>query len=218
MIERENRFSKWLPTCLVLSVLAVLVIVFNRIDQGVADELLGDSGLIQSLTAGFLLAGALICLQRASRKASPVFKWAEATFLLVIYALREMDFHRRFTIEHVSNKKFYIGPDPTLAKVIASAIVLLTVLVLIHLTVSNMRYFFEQIRKRRLWAIQVILWAILLFGSQILDKAWRTGEYLFLEHIIEENMEFAASIFAFMIPLELSHQQDVERGKLSPDG
>ncbi len=171
MIERDSRFSKWLPISLVLFVLAILVIVLNAIDQNIADKLLGDNGLIQDLTAGFLLAGALICLQRTTRKISPILKWAEASFLLVIYALREMDFHRRFTIEHISNKKFYIGPDPMLAKIIAGAIVLLTVLALLHFTLSNLPHFFEQIKRKRLWAIQMIVWAILLFGSQIMDKA-----------------------------------------------
>lgn len=207
MIERENRFSKWLPTALVIVVLAILVIVFNAMDQNVADKLMGDSGLIQDLTAGFLLAGAMVCLQRATRKISPRLKWAEASFILVIYALREMDFHRRFTIEHISNKKFYIGPDPMLAKVIAVPIVLLTVVALLHFTLSNLPHFREQLKRKKVWAIQMTIWAILLFGSQIMDKAWGGDD--FLEHIIEENMEFAAAIIVFLIPLEISHQHDI---------
>lgn len=206
--------SIWTPTYVVLFVLAVLVVVLWAIDPSKADELLGDSGVIQDLTAGFLFAGALICLQRATRKISPVFKWAELSFLLVIYALREMDFHRRFTIEHLSNKKFYFGPDPLMAKIIAGTIVLLTVIALLHFTLSNMRYFFEQLKKFRPWAIQVIAWAALLFGAQILDKS-PLKDY-FIEHILEENMEFAASIMIVLILMEVSHHQDVTRQQTLP--
>ena len=214
MIQRESHLSRWTPTYIVFFVLAILVVALWAIDPGKAGELLGDSGVIQNLTAGFLFAGAMICLQRATRKISPVFKWAELSFLLVIYALREMDFHRRFTIEHLSNKKFYLGPDPMMAKIIAGAVVLLTVIALLHFTLSNMRYFFEQLKKLRPWAIQIIVWATLLFGAQILDKS-PLRDY-FIEHILEENMEFAASIMIVLILMEVSHRQDVSRQQSLP--
>ncbi len=214
MIQRKSHLSIWTPTYVVLSILAVLVVALWTIDPHTANVLLDDSGLIQNLTAGFLFAGALICLQRATRKISPVFKWAELSFLLVIYALREMDFHRRFTIEHLSNKKFYIGPDPLITKLIAGVVVLLTVIALLHFTLSNLRYFVEQVKKLRPWAIQAIAWAALLFGSQILDKS-PLRDYFF-EHILEENMEFAASIMLFLALLEMSHHQDVTRPPAIP--
>lgn len=186
-----------MPTYLVLSIMGISVIALHVIDRSTARSLLSDAGLIQTLTAVALFAGAALCLRRALRRIPPVFKWAELSFLLVIYALREMDFHRRFTVEHISNKKFYIGPDPLLTKIIASAVVLLTIIALLHFLLSNARFFFEQLKKKRSWAIHVIAWAILLFGAQILDKSPLRDT--FFEHALEENMEFAAAIIIFLI-------------------
>jgi hypothetical protein len=49
------------------------------------------------------------------------------------------------------------------------------------------------------WAVHEILWAFLLFSSQMLDKSRWHG--FFFEVTLEENMEFGAAIMIFMILL-----------------
>jgi len=201
MVQREQHFTQWMPSYVALSIMGISAIALHVIDRSTANDMLSDAGLIQTLTSVALFAGAALCLRRAMRRIPPVFKWAELSFLLVIYALREMDFHRRFTVEHISNKDFYIGPDPLLTKIIAGTVVLLTIIALLHFLLSNARFFFEQLRKKRSWAIHVIAWAVLLFGSQILDKSPQLHD-MFIEHVLEENMEFAAATILFLVLLK----------------
>lgn len=58
------------------------------------------------------------------------------------------------------------------------------------------------------WAVHVIVWAVLLFSSQMLDKSRWHG--IFVEVTLEENMELGAAIMILMIllkyPLNLSHR------------
>ena len=128
-----------MPTYLTLSILGVSVIVLHGFDEIRARLLLADSGLIQILTAGVLIAACLVCLQRALRKIPPAFKWAQLSYLLLIYAMREMDFHRLFTQEHISRIKLYIGPYPLHEKIMGGVIILFSLIVLLHFMFSNFR-------------------------------------------------------------------------------
>lgn len=200
MVKPEGHFSKWLPTYLSFTVLGVSLIVQHFLDEIRVRLLLADSGLIQILTAAVLIAACLICLQRALRKIPPVFKWAQLSYLILIYAMREMDFHRLFTQEHISRIKLYTGPYPLHEKIVGGVILLFSLIVLLHFIFSNFRFYWEQLKKRQPWAIQVIVWAILLTGSQALDKSPWHGDLL--EIILEENMEFAAAIMVSMVVLK----------------
>ena len=94
--------------------------IMYSIEEATAHSMLEDDGLVQILTAVVLIASCLICLQRALRKISPALKWAELSFLLLIYAMREMDFHRLFTKEHISRWELYVEPFPLQDKIIGA--------------------------------------------------------------------------------------------------
>jgi hypothetical protein len=200
MQNKEKFFSWWMPTYSTLLVMGIFILVLFNIDESTARSMLKDDGLVQILTAAVLIVSCLLCLQRALRKISPAFKWAELSFLLLIYAMREMDFHRLFTEEHVSRWKLYAGPFPLHEKIIGGIVVLLTLIVMLHFIGSNFRYFWKSLKERQSWAVHVIFWAVLLFSSQMLDKSRWHG--IFVEVAIEENMEFGAAIMILMILLK----------------
>jgi hypothetical protein len=85
-------------------------------------------------------------------------------------------------------------------------IVLFFIIVMIHFVGSNFRYFGRSLKKRQSWAVHVIVWAVMLLSSQVLDKSRWHG--IFTEIVLEENLEFGAAIMIFMIllkyPLNLS--------------
>ena len=168
--------------------------------------MLTDDGLVQIMTAVTLIAGCFFCLQRALRKIPPAFKWGQLSYLLLIYAMREMDFHRLFTEEHVSRWKLYAGPFPLQDKIIGGVVVLLTIVVMLYFIGRNFRHFWNSLKAKQSWAVHVIVWAVLLFSSQMLDKSRWHG--IFTEVALEENMEFGAAIMIFMVlltyPLNLS--------------
>ena len=183
-----------------------ILAMFN-INETTARSMLQDDGLVQILTAAALIAGCLLCLQRALRKIPPALKWGQLSYLLLIYAMREMDFHRLFTEEHVSRWKLYAGPYPIEDKIIGGVVVLLTIVVMVHFIGSNFRHFWDSLKSMQSWAVHVIIWAVLLASSQMLDKSRWHG--IFVEVAIEENMELGAAIMICMIlliyPLKLSN-------------
>ena len=195
-----------MPTYVTLLVMGISILVTFNIDAATARSMLNDDGLVQILTAVTLIAGCLFCLQRALRKIPPAFKWGQLSYLLMIYAMREMDFHRLFTAEHVSRWKLYAGPFPLQEKIIGGVVVLFTIVVMLYFIGSNFRHFWQSLKAMQSWAVHVIIWAVLLFSSQMLDKSRWHG--VFAEVTLEENMEFGAAIMIFMVlltyPLNLS--------------
>ena len=115
--KKENHFSWWVPTYTTLLVMGIFIMIIYSIEDATAHSMLEDDGLVQILTAVVLIASCLICLQRALRKISPALKWAELSYLLLIYAMREMDFHRLFTEEHISRWELYVEPFPLQDKI-----------------------------------------------------------------------------------------------------
>jgi len=185
--EKENHWSWWMPTYVTLLIMGTSILAMYSIDKTTAHSMMNDDGLVQILTA---------------------FKWGQLSYLLLIYAMREMDFHRLFTEEHVSRWKLYAGPFPLQDKIIGGVVILLTLVVMVYFIGSNFRYFWKSLKAMQSWAVHVISWAVLLFSSQMLDKSRWHG--FFFEVTLEENMEFGAAIMIFMIllkyPLNLSHR------------
>ena len=195
--KKESHFLWWMPTYTTLLVMGCFILAMYSIDEATARSMLEDDGLVQILTAVVLLASCLLCLVRALRKISPVLQWAQLSYLLLIYAMREMDFHRLFTEEHVSRWELYVEPFPLHEKIIGGVVLLLTMIVMLHFIWSNWRVFWNSLKATQSWAVHVIFWAVLLFSSQMLDKSRWHG--FFFEVTIEENMEFGAAIMIFMI-------------------
>jgi len=110
--NKISHFRWWIPTLVTALLMGVSILAIFNINETTSRSMLKDDGPVQILTAAFLIAGCLLCLQRALRKIPPAFKWGQLSYLLLIYAMREMDFHRLFTEEHVSRWKLYAGPFP----------------------------------------------------------------------------------------------------------
>jgi len=205
---KENHWSWWRPTYVTFLIMGTSILAMYCIDKTTATSMMNDDGLVQILTSLVLVASCIFCLQRALRKIPPAFKWGQLSYLMLIYAMREMDFHRLFTAEHVSRWKLYAGPYPLQDKIIGRLVVLLTIVVMVYFIGSNFRYFLKSLKAMQSWAVHVIIWAVLLAGSQMLDKSRWHGR--FFEVALEENMEFGAAIMIFMIllkyPLDLSHR------------
>ncbi len=204
--QKENHFSWWMPTYVTLLVIGISILAMFNIDELRARSMMNDDGLVQILTAIILNAGWIFCLQRALRKIPPAFNWGQLSYLLLIYAMREMDFHRLFTEESVGKWKLFTGPYPLQDKIIGGVVLLSTTVVMIHFIGSNFRHFWKALKAKQSWAVHVLFWAVLMLGSQVLDKSIWHGD--FVEVALEENMEFGAAIMIFMVllkyPLNLS--------------
>ena len=100
-----------------------------------------------------------------------MLKWVEVSYILSIYAMREMDFHRSFTAEHVTRLKMYTGPFPLEEKIIGGTIMLLFIAVVIHFLITNVPLLMHGLKKRTAQGVVFLLCgAFLLIGAQIIDK------------------------------------------------
>ena len=197
----------WMTTYVTLLIMVTYILVTFKINADTALSMLADDGQEKIMTEVTLIARCYFCLQRALRKIPPALKWWQLCYLLMIYAMREMDFHSLFTEEHVSRWKLYAGPFPLQDKIIGGVVVLLTIVVMLYFIGRNFRHFWIALKARQSWAVHVIIWAVLLFSSQMLDKSRWHG--IFTEVALEENLEFGAAIMIFMVlvkyPLNLSY-------------
>ncbi len=198
--EKESHFSWWMPTYVTVLIMGISILIMFNLDELTARSMMNDDGLVQILTAVILNAGWIFCLQRALRKIPPAFKWGQLSYLILIYAMREMDFHRRTTEETVDRLIFFTGPYPLHEKIIGGIIWLVFIVVLLHFVGRNFRSFWKACREKQSWAVHVLFWAFLFSGSQALDKSMWHGD--FAEVAFEENMEFGAAIMMLIILLK----------------
>ena len=197
MNKVKTHVFKWLGGYIILLIIIAISVGLHYVKRSMAYEAVADEGILQVATWILLLISCVFCLLQVFIQKANKVKWAVGSFVLLIYAMREMDLHRAFTQEHVSKLKFYLGPYPWQEKVIAGIIMILTGLALLYLVVSSLIDFWKGLKKRTPWTFYIFLWAICLFGAQILDKS-RWNE-LFTEIVIEESMEFGAALIIFVI-------------------
>jgi hypothetical protein len=207
MRSSANMTGGFRPAYITLTATLFTIAALVLLDPAVSVKMVKDDGIIQQMTVFFLCGCVLLALLHVIAKTPPVLKWAEAGYILCIYLMREMDFHRLFTAEHVTRLKFYKGPFPLEEKLIGGAIMLLFIAAMIHFCITNAPLFAKGLKNKIPRAWYVIVWGCLLFGAQIVDKP-RLFRGLF-KTLAEESMEMGAAIMMLFIlltfPLNFKH-------------
>jgi hypothetical protein len=166
-----------------------------------------DGGILQIATSVLLCFAVLLALLRVITQEQPVLQWVEAACILSIYAMREMDFHRMFTAEHVTRLGLYTGPFPLGEKLIGGTIMLLFIVITLHFLIANVPLLIQGLKKGVPRAWYFIVWGFLLAGAQLMDKP-----HLFpgsMKPLIEETMELGAAML--MVFILLSFPLNVRR-------
>jgi hypothetical protein len=104
--------------------LFLILLIAGLIITGVGpkDYLLSESGPIETLSA----IGHLLCAAVIIRLAGDWSGRWPAAGLLMLFALREMDFHSRFTTMNLSKSRFYLSPEVgMIEKLIGGAVIAL---------------------------------------------------------------------------------------------
>jgi hypothetical protein len=137
------------------------------------------------------VAGVLILLQlrEASTMRGKAVLYALA-YVVLIYLLREADFHRLFTDEHVTRGRFYLDGSISLTQRLLAAAVMLPFFACALFFVG--RYALSILRALRAgepWAVCLTFWGTALVGSQVADQTLSgyTGK------LIEEGLEATAA-------------------------
>lgn len=191
----------YLPAYITLSAVVIIIAVLLSINPSAAVAMIKDDGLVQIMSCVFLGSGFFLALLRVISKTPPVLKWAEASYMLSIYAMREMDFHRLFTQEHVTRLRMYTGPFPLEEKLIGGTIMLLFIAVTLHFAATNVSIFLKNLKAKTPWAVYIAVWFFLLAGAQFMDKPRLLRKLGSFNTITEETMELGAALMIFFIML-----------------
>jgi hypothetical protein len=167
-----------------------------------------ENGVLENVQVIFYVLCAIISLVYFRRKI-----WsngAPGAVILVFFALRELDFQKKFTNLSITRTKFYFSPDISLlAKIIGGAIVLLLIITLVIFVRRNAGVFFTALRSKERFAQCTLTAVILLPIAAMTDASIRylndmgidIGEQFHLiKAVTEEVLELAIPLL-FLIAL-----------------
>jgi hypothetical protein len=140
------------------------------------------------------VAGVLILLQlREAPTARGKAVFGALAYVVLIYLLREADFHRLFTDEHVTRGRFYLDASiPVTQRLVAAGVMLPFFGCALFFVGRYSLPILRAIRAREPWAVCLTLWGTVLVGSQVADQTLSgyTGK------LIEEGLEATAGALA----------------------
>lgn len=171
---------------------------YNLSASGIADP-----GFISVITMTILVCVLLILINLSLQEnlAVPKFSVICMTYALVIYFLREADFHRLFTAEHVTKAKYYFMQTvPLWERLIAGIVMLLLFMSLLYLLYTYSRVWWTKLKQFEPWVVSLLLWFITLFLSQLCDKS--DLNHTHLGRVIEECLELWAAIYIFLAAIQ----------------
>ena len=205
MEGRES--APYLPALVVLLSGVLTVFVLLQLPRHIAQAAQYENGPIENATVLLYVAGAVLAWVFGKREL-----WSKGYtggFVLLLLALRELDFHTRFTSRSLSQWNFLISAHvPPSEKVIGLAAYVIVAVPLVRL-VAGSRPLFSAVRNRRPYAISAFSGIILVPVSMLFDLTARILRERGMEidddvyltcQLLEETLELAIPLL-FMIAL-----------------
>ncbi len=201
----SRNLSDNLVNLLVLAILPVSILAHAVwLPRYISVPAIEDSGYVSIITLTFVACVfvSLLTLIFNSNLASSKLTAGISAYVIAIYFLREADFHRLFTIEHVTRGKFYtMEAVPLWQKIFAGIIFFILATCLLYLFIKYIRLLWSKIKSKEPWAISLLLWFIVLVISQLCDRSGLNHTHF--GRVIEENCECWAAIFLFLTVVQL---------------
>lgn len=139
-------------------------ISFDLVRSPEGKWMLREGGGIESVTA--VLLGYMSLLYAGSRNGSG--NWHVAVGLLLL-AMRELDFDKRFTSEGVLQLRLYSGDSPLWEKIIGAAVVFVAIAVLVRLAMFQLGPWVRALLRGASWAWLFALSGVLVVVAKMLD-------------------------------------------------
>ena len=201
----SRNLSDNLVNLLVLAILPVSILAHAVwLPRSVSVPAIEDSGYVSIITLTFVACVFVsqLTLIFNSNLASSKLTAGISAYVIAIYFLREADFHRLFTIEHVTRGKFYtMEVVPLWQKIFAGIIFFILAICLLYLLIKYIRLLWSKIKSLEPWAISLLLWFIVLVISQLCDRSGLNHTHF--GRVVEENCECWAAIFLFLTVIQL---------------
>lgn len=153
---------------IVLSLLGLLFACCTILDYATMKEFLAEGGPIELASAILhLVCFALVVLRGG---ASFVKRYPYFAVMPLVFAMRELDFDKRFTTTGIFKSRFYLRPDVPLHEKLIGALVILTLAVLVIMMARrHTRDFIAALRQRSALAVGAALTIALCVSSKFLD-------------------------------------------------
>lgn len=201
----EIKWTTNLVNLVILGLLPVYIVIHAYLlPDSLSYSGISDPGFISIITLTFLACSLLALLTLMSNiklKSSRLTIMALA-YAIFIYFLREADFHRLFTLEHVTRGKFYTMQSvPLWERIFAALVLLLLALCIVYLLIKYSQKTWKNFRLSEPWAVSVFLWFIVLFISQLSDKSGFND--IHVGRVVEECSECWAAIFIFLAVIQV---------------
>ena len=175
-------------------VAAYILIHIFLIPQSWGKNAISDTGIFSILTI-VIASIALLRLFITTRQipdSAIKFSLYALTYIILIYILREADFHRLFTDEHITRDKFYTDPNIDLKQKILGGIPMaIFFFCFFYVLIRHAKFVATRVLKFQPWAIAVFLWGATIVTSQVLDKS--SLNEIYFGRVMEEMLEFCAA-------------------------
>lgn len=217
-MEQKKRYL-WIWGAALLG-LAALIVASMGISPDSRQWFLQEHGPIEWLSAaGYFVC--LLALMGMPKERKPAAAMAIGA-ILVIFGLRELDFHARFTTMGIFKSRFYISPEvPVLEKIIGAAALLILAGAMAYVVKRHFRSFIRGVRRLEPGPFSGLITIALLVFTKTVDGLPRKLDGLGLPSpealerfswIVEEVLEMGIPIFMLIgILAELPEDRKASR-------
>ncbi len=199
---RSNSPSPYPDLLIILFGLVVINIYLALVPQYVSLMLVRENGLVEILSVVAYLFAVILLFRKTAVEKVPY--GYSSSFLLLLFAMRELDFHKRFTTMGTFKTKYYLSNSvPIVEKIVVVCIMLSLVVFTLMYLKKNVPSFLKKVRAKVGYCIIVAIAICSMFFSKFMDSyseplkkvfAYFYGNPDHLSRIIEETAELAIPV------------------------
>lgn len=170
--------------------------------EATRDLFMSEGGVVETFSVLGYFACFFYVLYRGKFSFLRKFWYIHATFIL--FAFRELDFHKKFTTMGIFKSKFYLSPQvPVVEKFFASMVLMLLLLIAYLIVKNHGKSFWQGIRERNFFALTLSLPILLLIVSKSIDGLARklSGLGIEVSHNIDRFASSVEEVFELGIPV-----------------
>jgi len=194
----------WLPSLAVAALGVVGLVTMSQLPPTVARAAATEAGLVERATVGVLIFAIVMSLARFRFGFSE--GWTQTTFLLIVYAARELDCHLRFTPDSTTRIRYYFEPDDPISIRIFVFVVMAAIAAIgLHWVLAYWPRFLRDLRDKRVWTRNVLGAIAICVVAQVIDKTTKVRSF---GATIEEVMELSTAVLICLAVLAFPRDAD----------
>ncbi|MBA3034993.1 MAG: hypothetical protein FP814_00710 [Desulfobacterium sp.] len=192
-------------SCL-LFLASIFIYVLYFLDGYARVHIIMEGGLVETATAlGYFLS----VLYIAYKGRLPFFKHYYYFYILILlFGFRELDFDKKFTKIGILKTRFFVSPDvPVMEKIFGLILISLLIYLGYYILKNHIKSFVQDFKKKSPVSLGILIIAILLIFSRVVDGMSNTLKHLSFEmrsmlptdfSALEEITELGIPIFIIL--------------------